>query len=443
MKKKRVINVITLGCSKNLVDSERLMRQLEAGGYELVHDSNDSDTRIVVINTCGFIGDAKEESINTILSYAAAKEQGLIDHLFVFGCLSERYKDELRAEIPEVDSFFGVTDLEGILERLNVAKHTELLGERYITTPKHYAYLKISEGCSWGCAYCAIPLIRGKHVSVPMEELELEARYLASKGVKELIIIAQDTTYYGLDLYGERKLTELIRRLSQIEGIEWIRLHYTYPNQLPQNLIDEMRGNPKVCKYLDIPLQHINTNVLNHMRRGITKEETYELINRLRTAIPDIAIRTTLMVGHPGEDELAFEELKQLVKDVKFDRMGVFTYSEEEGTYGAKQYDNSISEEVKQQRADELMAIQQRIAKEMNSKRVGETLRVIIDRVEGDYYIARTEYDSPEVDQEVLINKEDGKLSIGDFYMVTITHADDFDLYGKTSPQPPKGAFKG
>lgn len=406
------------------------MRQLEAGGYELVHDSDDPSARIIVVNTCGFIGDAKEESINTILSYAAAKEQGNIDYLFVFGCLSERYRDELRAEIPEVDSFFGVTDLEGILEKLNVAKHIELLGERYITTPKHYAYLKISEGCSWGCAYCAIPLIRGKHISVPMEELEAETRYLASKGVKELIIIAQDTTYYGLDLYGERKLAELIRRLSQIEGIEWIRLHYTYPNQLPQNLIDEIRDNPKVCKYLDIPLQHINTNVLSKMRRGITKEETYELISRLRAAIPDIALRTTLMVGHPGEDEQAFEELKQLVKDVKFDRMGVFTYSEEEGTYGAKQYKDSIAEELKQQRADELMALQQRVAKEVNSKSVGETLRVIVDRIEGDYYIARTEYDSPEVDQEVLISKEYGDLSIGSFYMVGITHADDFDLYG-------------
>ena len=433
MKKKQIINVITLGCSKNLVDSERLMRQLEAGGYELVHDSNDSDARIIVINTCGFIGDAKEESINTILSYAAAKEQGLIDHLFVFGCLSERYRDELRAGIPEVDSFFGVTDLEGILKALNIAERNELLGERFITTPKHYAYLKISEGCSWGCAYCAIPLIRGKHVSVPMEALEAEAQYLAAKGVKELIIIAQDTTYYGLDLYGERKLAELIRRLSQIEGIEWIRLHYTYPNQLSQSLIDEMRDNPKVCKYLDIPLQHINTNVLNHMRRGITKEETYELIGRLRAAIPDIALRTTLMVGHPGEDERAFEELKQFITDVKFDRMGVFTYSEEEGTYGAKQYADSIAEEVKQQRADELMAIQQKIAKAMNGKRVGETLRVIIDRTEGDYYVARTEYDSPEVDQEVLISREEGKLAIGSFYMVTITHADDFDLYARVN----------
>lgn len=412
------------------MDSERLMRQLEAGGYELIHDSDNPKARIAVINTCGFIGDAKEESINTILNFAAAKEQGLIDHLFVFGCLSERYKDELRSEIPEVDSFFGVTDFEGILEKLNISKHTELLGERYISTPKHYAYLKISEGCSWGCAYCAIPLIRGKHVSVPIEELEAEARYLVSKGVKELIIIAQDTTYYGLDIYGERKLAEVIRRLSQIEGVEWIRLHYTYPNQLPQNLIDEIRDNPKVCKYLDIPLQHINTNVLDKMRRGITKEETYELIGKLRAAIPDIALRTTLMVGHPGEDEKAFEELKQLVKDVKFDRMGVFTYSEEEGTFGAKQYEDSISEEVKQQRADELMAIQQKIAKDMNGKRVGDNLRIIIDRIEGNYYIARTEYDSPEVDQEVLIAKEED-LKIGSFYMVTITHTDDFDLYGK------------
>ncbi len=430
-KNKRKINVVTLGCSKNLVDSERLMRQLEAGGYELAHDSNTSDAKIIAINTCGFIGDAKEESINTILEYAEAKKQGIIDHLFVFGCLSERYREELRPEIPEVDSFFGVNDLSDILKTLGVNERNELLGERYLTTPKHYAYLKIAEGCSWGCAYCAIPLIRGKHISVPMEELEAEAKHLAQKGVKELIVIAQDSTYYGLDIYGERKLDELLNRLSMVDGIEWIRLHYAYPNNFPDNLIAEIRNNPKVCKYLDIPFQHISTKVLDKMRRGIGREETYELISRIRTAIPDIALRTTLMVGHPGEDEAAFEELKQFVKDVRFDRLGVFTYSEEEGTYAAKQYEDSITEEVKQQRADELMAIQQRIAKEMNGKRVGETLRILVDGTEGDYYLARTEYDSPEVDQEVLIAKSAGKLSVGSFYTVRITGNDDFDLYAE------------
>ena len=430
-RKKHLVNVVTLGCSKNLVDSEHLMRQLEVGGYQLVHDSDSTDAKIVAINTCGFIGDAKEESINTILNFAAAKEQGLIHKLFVFGCLSERYRDELRVEIPEVDSFFGVKDMADILKVLQVEERQQLLGERYLTTPSHYAYLKISEGCSWGCSYCAIPLIRGKHLSVPMEELVAEAEHLAAKGVKELIVIAQDTTYYGLDLYGERKLAELVRRLSGIAGIEWIRLHYAYPNQFPQDLIEELRDNPKVCKYLDVPFQHINTNVLSQMRRGIGKEETYDFIKRLRNSVPDIALRTTLMVGHPGEDEQAFDELKEFVQTVQFDRMGVFTYSEEEGTYGAKQLEDIIPEEVKQQRADELMAIQQKVAKANNGKRVGEVLNVLVDRVEGDFFIARTQYDSPEVDQEVLLNNDSMMLTIGSFYKVKITSNDDFDLYGE------------
>lgn len=409
------------------------MRHLEVLGWEINFDAANSDARIVAINTCGFIGDAKEESINTILTYANAKEQGAIDRLFVFGCLSERYKDDLRKELPEVDEFFGASNILDIVKVLNAGEkeHGLLLNERFITTPKHYAYLKIAEGCSWGCAYCAIPLIRGKHVSVPMEALEKEAAYLASKGVTELLVVAQDTTYYGVDLYGERMLAPLIRRLSAIDGIEWIRLHYAYPNQFPEDLIVEMRDNPKVCKYLDIPFQHVSTSVLKQMRRGIGKEETYALIERLRSEIPSIALRTTLLVGHPGEDEEAFEELKAFLADVKFDRMGVFTYSEEEGTFAAQNYKDEISEEVKQQRADELMYIQQKVSRDLNTKRVGDKHRILVDSLEGDYYLARTQYDSPEVDQEVLIPVSEGKLAVGKFYDVIITSADDFDLYAK------------
>ena len=418
-----------MGCSKNLVDSERLYKQLEANGYSVVHDSNDTSAKVVVINTCGFIGDAKEESIDTILNFAHAKENGKIRHLFVMGCLSERYKKELQLEIPEVDEFFGVNNLEDIIHSIGGDLKTNLLGERTLTTPSHYAYLKISEGCNWGCSYCAIPLIRGKHVSIPMENLIKEAEFLASKGVKELLVIAQDSTYYGLDIYGERKLGELLSRLSAIGGIEWIRLHYAYPTFFPNDVIDVIRNNKKLCKYIDIPFQHISDKVLKKMRRGISKDETYALINKLKLEIPDIAIRTTLLVGHPGETAAEFEELKEFVRTVKFDRLGVFPYSEEEGTYAALNFDDIISEEIKQERVDEIMQIQAEIALQKNIERVGKTMRVLIDRNEGEYYVGRTQYDSPEVDQEVLI-EANGIIKIGDFYDVEITSAEEFDLFG-------------
>lgn len=427
---KKKINIVTLGCSKNLVDSERLYKQLEANGYSVVHDSNDTSAKVVVINTCGFIGDAKEESIDTILSFAHAKEKGKIRHLFVMGCLSERYKKDLQLEIPEVDEFFGVNNLEDIIKAIGGDLKTDLLGERKLTTPKHYAYLKISEGCNWGCSYCAIPLIRGKHVSVPIESLITEAKSLAAKGVRELLIIAQDTTYYGLDIYGKRMLGELLNKLSEIEGIEWIRLHYAYPTFFPSDVIDVIRDNPKVCKYLDIPFQHISDKVLKKMRRGINKEETYALINKLKTEIPDIALRTTLLVGHPGETEAEFLQLVEFVKDVKFDRLGVFPYSEEENTYAAINFDDAVSEETKQERVEAIMQLQSEIALTKNKDRVGKKMRVLIDRFEGDFYIARSQYDSPEVDQEVLIDADRDAI-IGKFYDVKITDAEEFDLFAK------------
>lgn len=428
MKKK--INIVTLGCSKNIVDSERLYKQLEANGFSVVHDSNDTNAKVVVINTCGFIGDAKEESVDTILSFAHAKVKGKIRHLFVMGCLAERYKKDMQVEIPEVDEFFGVNNLEDIVRSIGGDLKTDLLGERTITTPKHYAYLKISEGCNWGCSYCAIPLIRGKHVSVPIESLVAEATSLAKNGVKELLVIAQDSTYYGLDIYGKRRLAELLDRLSEVEGIEWIRLHYAYPTFFPEEVITVLRDNPKVCAYLDIPFQHISDKVLKKMRRGITKEETYALINKLKQEIPDIALRTTLLVGHPGESAAEFEELKEFVQTVKFDRLGVFPYSEEENTFSAINFDDSVPEETKQERVEEIMRLQSQIALSNNLQRVGKHMRVLIDRIEGDFYIARSEYDSPEVDQEVLIEAtQDAK--IGEFYMVEITDAEEFDLYAK------------
>lgn len=428
MKKK--INIVTLGCSKNIVDSERLYKQLEANGFSVVHDSNDTNAKVVVINTCGFIGDAKEESVDTILSFAHAKVKGKIRHLFVMGCLAERYKKDLQVEIPEVDEFFGVNNLEDIVRSIGGDLKTDLLGERTITTPKHYAYLKISEGCNWGCSYCAIPLIRGKHVSVPIESLVAEATSLAKNGVKELLVIAQDSTYYGLDIYGKRMLAELLDHLSEVEGIEWIRLHYAYPTFFPEEVITVLRDNPKVCAYLDIPFQHISDKVLKKMRRGITKEETYALINKLKQEIPDIALRTTLLVGHPGESAAEFEELKEFVQTVKFDRLGVFPYSEEDNTFSAINFEDSVPEETKQERVEEIMRLQSQIALSNNLQRVGKHMRVLIDRIEGDFYIARSEYDSPEVDQEVLIEAtQDAK--IGEFYMVEITDAEEFDLYAK------------
>ncbi len=430
MKPERKINVVTLGCSKNVVDSEHLMARLKRAGFSVVFDSNATDARIVVVNTCGFIGDAKEESIDTILEFARAKTAGVIDSLFVMGCLSERYREELRAELPEVDEFFGVKNLDDVVARLGGASGKESTGERFLTTPSHYAYLKISEGCNWGCGYCAIPLIRGKHVSVPMEELLAEAEKLAAKGVKELIVIAQDTTYYGLDLYGERKLGELLRRLCRIGGIEWVRLHYAYPTHFPEDVIRTMREEPKICKYLDIPFQHISDAQLKSMRRGLTKAETYALVERLRREIPDIALRTTLLVGYPGETERDYAELLEFVEKVRFERLGVFPYSEEEGTYSALRLKDDVPEEEKQRRAEGVMALQNRISLEHNTRRIGRTERVLIDRREGDFWVGRTQYDSPEVDQEVLIAGAK-KMAVGRFYRVRITGAEDYDLYGE------------
>ena len=425
------INVITLGCSKNTVDSEHLMAQLAAAGYVVVFDSERTDADVVVINTCGFIGDAKQESIEMILSAVAAKQEGRIERLFVIGCLSERYADELRAEIPEVDEYFGVKDWVDIVKALGGEYSQELSTERVLSTPKHYAYLKISEGCNWMCGYCAIPLIRGKHVSVPMEDVLKEARSLAAKGVKELMVIAQDTTYYGIDLYGKRRLADLLSELCRVEGIEWIRLHYAYPAAFPEDVIEVMAREPKICKYLDIPFQHISDNILSAMKRRHDKAEALELIKRLRKAIPDIALRTTLLVGYPGETEQDQAELEEFVREVRFDRLGVFPYSEEEGTYSARELQDDVPDDVKELRAARVMQIQEQISLENNLQRVGRTMRVIVDSRQGDYYVARSEYDSPEVDQEILIPVELRQLRKGGFYEVKITGAEDYDLYGE------------
>ena len=425
------INVITLGCSKNTVDSEHLMARLAAAGYEVLFDSDRTDAKVVVINTCGFIGDAKQESIDMILRAAAAKQAGKIERLFVVGCLSERYADELRAEIPEVDEYFGARTWDGIVRALGASEDPALATERRLTTPKHYAYLKISEGCNWKCGYCAIPLIRGSHVSVPMEELEEEARKLAAQGVRELMVIAQDTTYYGIDLYGRRMLAELLRRLCRIDGIAWIRLHYAYPAAFPDEVIEVMAAEPKICKYLDIPFQHISDAQLAAMHRRHTKAEAMELIRRLRTAIPDLALRTTLLVGYPGETEADFEELLEFVREVRFERLGVFAYSEEEGTYSAEQLRDDVPEAVKQERVERIMALQNEISLENNRRRVGRTERVIIDSRQGDFYVGRTQYDSPEVDQEILIPVGGRRLLRGHFYEAEVTSAADYDLYGE------------
>ena len=425
------INVITLGCSKNTVDSEHLMARLAAAGYEVLFDSDRTDAKVVVINTCGFIGDAKQESIDMILRAAAAKQAGKIERLFVVGCLSERYADELRAEIPEVDDYFGACTWDGIVRALGASEDPALATERRLTTPKHYAYLKISEGCNWKCGYCAIPLIRGGHVSVPMEELEEEARKLAAQGVREVMVIAQDTTYYGIDLYGRRMLAELLRRLCRIDGIAWIRLHYAYPAAFPDEVIEVMAAEPKICKYLDIPFQHISDAQLAAMHRRHTKAEAMELIRRLRTAIPDLALRTTLLVGYPGETEADFEELLEFVREVRFERLGVFAYSEEEGTYSAEQLRDDVPEAVKQERVERIMALQNEISLENNRRRVGRTEQVIIDSRQGDFYVGRTQYDSPEVDQEILIPVGGRRLLRGHFYEAEVTSAADYDLYGE------------
>ncbi len=404
------------------------MAQLAAAGYTVEFDSDEFDAEVVIINTCGFIGDAKEESVEMILSAAEAKAEGLIEELYVVGCLSERYADELRTEIEDVDQYFGARGWEALIERLGGEHRKELEVVREISTPSHYAYLKISEGCNWRCGYCAIPLIRGRHISVPEEDLLAEARGLAAKGVKELIVVAQDTTYYGVDLYGERRLAQLLEKLCRIEGIEWIRLHYAYPTDFPRDVIEVMAREPKICKYLDIPFQHIADSQLKAMKRRHTKQQALDLISELRAQIPDLVLRTTLLVGYPGESEADFEELMQFVRDVKFERLGVFPYSEEEGTFSATLADD-VSDEVKHSRAEQIMTLQSEISLQKNQERVGSLQRVIVDSEQGEYYIARTQYDSPEVDQEILLEANDQEFNIGEFYEVEITAAEDFDLY--------------
>ena len=427
----KTIDIISLGCSKNLVDSEVLMGLMEANGYVCTHDSDDPQGEIVVVNTCGFIADAKEESINTILEFAQAKTEGRIKKLFVMGCLSERYLAELEAEIPEVDGWYGKFNYRQLLQDLEGSSFEACEGKRHITTPRHYAYIKISEGCDRHCAYCAIPLITGKHQSRPMAEILDEVRQLVKDGTKEFNVIAQELTYYGVDLDGKQHIAELIEQMADIPGVEWIRLHYAYPTHFPWDLLRVMREKPNVCKYLDIALQHISDNMLSRMCRHVTKEETYELVRRLREEVPGIHIRTTLMVGFPGETDEDFEELKAFMKWARFERMGAFAYSEEEGTFSAEHYQDDVPEEVKLARLDKLMHIQQNISAELEVEKVGQTLKVIIDRQEGDYYVGRTEFCSPEVDPEVLIPVGDRTLRNGRFYNVRITGSEEFDLYGE------------
>ena len=429
--RRNTIDIITLGCSKNLVDSERLMRQLEANGYRVTHDSDNPQGEIAIINTCGFIGDAKEESINTILEFCEAKEEGKLKKLYVMGCLSERYLKELKEEIPQVDKFYGKFNWNMLLDDLGKVYRTELTNERHLTTPRHYAYLKISEGCDRKCSYCAIPIITGRHVSRPKEEILEEVRSLVAEGVKEFQVIAQELTYYGIDLYGRQALPELIEQIASVPGVEWVRLHYAYPAQFPNDLLRVMRERENVCNYLDIALQHISDNVLRRMRRHVTKAETYSLIEKLRREVPGIHLRTTLMVGYPGETEDDFEQLKEFVRRARFERMGAFAYSEEEGTYSAINFKDDVPESVKHKRLDELMAIQQELSAELSAAKIGKTMKVIIDRKEGDYYIGCTEFDSPEVDPEVLIKDTGKKLREGSFYDVRIIDADDFDLYAE------------
>lgn len=435
--RKDTIDIITLGCSKNLVDSERLIRQLELNGYQVTHDAQEPRGEIAVVNTCGFIGDAKEESINMILQMGERKRKGLLRKLYVMGCLSERYLADLEQELPEVDHFYGKFDWTDLLSDLGKQYHPECTHERRITTPPHYAYLKISEGCDRRCSYCAIPIITGKHKSRPMEEITAEVRHLVAQGVKEFQIIAQELTYYGLDVYHERRIAQLVEAIAQIPGVEWIRLHYAYPTDFPMELLRVMREYPNVCRYLDIALQHVSDNVLSAMRRNITANQTYELIKKIRAEVPGIHLRTTLMVGHPGENEEDYQQLLMFVKDMRFERMGAFAYSEEDGTYSAQHYQDEIPQEIKEARLSKLMRIQQNISSEVQESKVGQTLRVIIDRQEGDYYVGRTEYDSPEVDPEVLIRADEGlSLTCGSFQWVQIDSSDDFDLYGHPVEEP-------
>ena len=428
----KTIDFISLGCSKNLVDSEMLIGLIEANGFQCTHDSDDPQGEIVVVNTCGFINDAKEESINTILEFAQAKTEGRIEKLFVMGCLSERYLAELEAEIPEVDGWYGKFNYKQLLKDLKGEDFKACEGKRHITTPRHYTYIKISEGCDRHCAYCAIPLITGKHQSRPMQEILDEVRQLVAEGTKEFNVIAQELTYYGVDIDGKQHIAELIEQMADIPGVEWIRLHYAYPAHFPWDLLRVMREKQNVCKYLDIALQHISDHMLQQMKRHVTKEETYELVRRMREEVPGIHIRTTLMVGFPGETDEDFEELKAFVKWARFERMGAFAYSEEEGTYSEQHYDDDVAEDVKQARLDKIMRIQQNISAELEAEKVGKTLKVIIDRREGDYYVGRTEFCSPEVDPEVLIPADERKLEIGAFYDVRITDSEEFDLYGTT-----------
>jgi ribosomal protein S12 methylthiotransferase len=425
--KKNRINVVTLGCSKNVYDSEVLMGQLKASGKDVVHEE---EGNIVVINTCGFINNAKEESINTILEFMQKKEDGEVDKVFVTGCLSERYKPDLQKEIPNVDQYFGTTELPGLLKALGADYKHELIGERLTTTPKNYAYLKIAEGCDRPCSFCAIPLMRGKHKSTPIEEIVIEAEKLAAKGVKELILIAQDLTYYGLDLYKKRNLAELLEALVKVDGIEWIRLHYAFPTGFPMDVLDVMNREPKICNYLDIPLQHISDSILKSMRRGTTKEKTTKLLKEFRNAVPNMTIRTTLIVGYPGETEDDYQILKDWVTEMRFERLGCFTYSHEENTH-AYNLEDDVPQEVKQERANEIMEIQSQISWELNQEKIGETFRVVIDRKEGNYFVGRTEFDSPDVDNEVLIDASNCYIKTGEFTTVKITEAADFDLYAE------------
>ena len=429
--KKNQIDIVTMGCSKNLVDSETLMKLFEDNGYHCVHDPKRPQGEIAVINTCGFIEDAKQESIDTILEFIQAKEEGRLRKLYVMGCLSQRYQKELEAEMPEVDKFYGKFNYKELLKELGKADVPACSGTRHLTTPHHYAYIKISEGCNRRCAYCAIPIITGKHVSRPMDEILDEVRQLVADGVKEFQIIAQELTYYGVDLDGKHHITELISRMADIPGVKWIRLHYAYPNQFPLDLLDVMREKPNVCKYLDIALQHISDNMLNRMHRHVSKQETIDLLNTIRERVPGIHIRTTLMVGFPGETQEDFHELLEFVRTQRFERMGAFAYSEEEGTYSANNYEDDVPAEVKQRRLDELMILQQEISAEVEAEKVGKILKVIIDRKEGDYYIGRTEFCSPEVDPEVLIMAGEKRLRVGCFYNVKITQSEEFDLYGE------------
>ena len=427
--KKNKVNVVTLGCSKNVFDSEVMMAQLKANNFDVEHESMSDDSEIVIINTCGFIDNAKQESIDTIIRYAEAKAEGLVDKVYVTGCLSERYKDDLEKEIPEVDAYFGTRDLPRLLKTLKADYKHELVGERLLTTPNHYAYFKIAEGCDRPCSFCAIPLMRGKNISTPIEDLVHQAKGLAAKGVKELMLIAQDLTYYGLDLYKKRALSDLINRLADVEGIDWIRLHYAFPAGFPMDVLDVMRERENVCNYLDMPLQHGSTKILQAMRRGITREKTEELIAQIRDRVPGIALRTTLIAGYPGETEADFQEMYDWVERSRFDRLGIFTYSHEENTY-AFSFKDDVSAKIKKKRADSIMELQSGISYELNQLKVGKEFKVLFDRVEGDYFIGRTEFDSPEVDNEVLIRKDEHFVRLGDFASVRINSADHYDLYG-------------